>query len=160
MPSVSKKQHNLMAMVAHDPKAAKRLGIPQSVGQEFVSADKGKKFGSGGRPTLQKINRPKTNHGQSAIFKEGGEMKTKKMMDGGTAGLPPQAAARAAQALAARRTLPTQAQGARPFKKGGVATTGMGKVTAGGKRAFGEHTVQQKGHTKGKQVAMKKGGKC
>ena len=48
MPSVSKKQHNLMAMVAHDPKAAKRLGISQSVGKEFVSADKGKQFKKGG----------------------------------------------------------------------------------------------------------------
>ena len=48
MPSTSKKQHNLMAMVAHDPKAAKRLGIPQSVGKEFVTADKGKKFNQGG----------------------------------------------------------------------------------------------------------------
>ena len=42
MPSSSKKQHNLMAMVAHDPKAAKRLGIPQSVGRDFVEADKKK----------------------------------------------------------------------------------------------------------------------
>jgi hypothetical protein len=48
MPSKSKAQHNLMAMVAHDPKAAKRLGIPQSVGKEFVSADKGKQFKKGG----------------------------------------------------------------------------------------------------------------
>ena len=48
MPSISKKQHNLMAMVAHDPKAAKRLKIPQSVGQEFVKADKGRTFKSGG----------------------------------------------------------------------------------------------------------------
>jgi hypothetical protein len=42
MPSRSKSQHNLMAMVAHDPKAAKRLKIPQSVGKEFEAADKGK----------------------------------------------------------------------------------------------------------------------
>jgi len=48
MPSVSKKQHNLMALVANDPKAAKRLGIKQSVGKEFMSADKGKKFKEGG----------------------------------------------------------------------------------------------------------------
>lgn len=48
MPSKSKKQHNLMAMVAHDPAAAKRLGIPQSVGKEYVTADKGKKFREGG----------------------------------------------------------------------------------------------------------------
>ena len=49
MPSVSRKQHNLMAMVAHDPAAAKRLGIPQSVGQEFVKADTGHKFAKGGQ---------------------------------------------------------------------------------------------------------------
>ena len=48
MPSKSKAQHNLMAMVANDPAAAKRVGIPQSVGQEFVSADKGRNFNRGG----------------------------------------------------------------------------------------------------------------
>jgi len=48
MPSVSKKQHNLMAMVAHNPKAAKRVGIPQKVGKHFTDADKGRKFGEGG----------------------------------------------------------------------------------------------------------------
>ena len=37
-----------MAMVANDPKAAKRMGIPQSVGEEFMKADKGKKFAKGG----------------------------------------------------------------------------------------------------------------
>ena len=48
MPSVSSKQHNLMAMVAHDPAAAKRLGIPQKVGKEFMTADKGRTFSKGG----------------------------------------------------------------------------------------------------------------
>ena len=48
MPSVSKKQHNLMEMVAHNKAAAKRLGIPQSVGKDFASADKGKTFSRGG----------------------------------------------------------------------------------------------------------------
>lgn len=43
MPSVSQKQHNFMEMVAHDPKAAKRVGVPQSVGKEFAEADKAKK---------------------------------------------------------------------------------------------------------------------
>lgn len=63
MPSVSKKQHNLMAMVANDPKAAKRLGIPQSVGQDFTTADKGRKFGSGGADKA-KINKQNTRHGK------------------------------------------------------------------------------------------------
>jgi hypothetical protein len=44
MPSKSLAQHKMMEMVAHNPAAAKRVGIPQSVGQEFVQADKGKKF--------------------------------------------------------------------------------------------------------------------
>jgi len=48
VPSKSGKQHRLMALVANDPKAAKRLGIPQKVGEEFMKADKGRKFGSGG----------------------------------------------------------------------------------------------------------------
>lgn len=55
MPSVSKKQHNLMAMVANDPAAAKRLGIKQSVGKDFLEADKGKKFRGGGMPDGKEI---------------------------------------------------------------------------------------------------------
>lgn len=45
MPSVSQKQHNFMEMVAHDPVAAKRVGVPQSVGKEFALADVGRKLG-------------------------------------------------------------------------------------------------------------------
>jgi hypothetical protein len=41
VPSSSTKQARLMAMVAHDPAAAKRTGIPQSVGRDFNQADKG-----------------------------------------------------------------------------------------------------------------------
>ena len=48
MPSVSGKQHRLMALVANNPAAAKRLGVPQSVGKEFMKADKGRKFAGGG----------------------------------------------------------------------------------------------------------------
>ena len=65
MPSVSKKQHNFMAAVAKNPKFAKKVGIPRSVGEEFLTADKGKKFKEGGamkhsdmakdRPMMQKV---------------------------------------------------------------------------------------------------------
>lgn len=48
MPSKSKKQHNLMAAVANNPKFAKQVGTPQSVGKEYVEADKGRKFKEGG----------------------------------------------------------------------------------------------------------------
>lgn len=48
MPSTSKKQHNFMAAVAHNPSFAKKVGVPQSVGKEFNKADKGKTFKQGG----------------------------------------------------------------------------------------------------------------
>jgi len=48
MPSTSKKQHNFMEAVAHNPAFAKKAGVPQSVGKEFSNADKGRKFSKGG----------------------------------------------------------------------------------------------------------------
>jgi len=48
MPSVSKKQHNLMAAAAHNPKFAKKVGVPVSVAKEYNEADKGKRFKKGG----------------------------------------------------------------------------------------------------------------
>jgi hypothetical protein len=48
MPSVSKKQHNFMAAIANNPKFAKKVGVPKSVGEEFTKADKGKQFKRGG----------------------------------------------------------------------------------------------------------------
>jgi len=51
MPSKSKAQHNLMEAVAHSPKFAKKVGIPQTVGKDFAKADEGEKFKDGG-PSL------------------------------------------------------------------------------------------------------------
>jgi hypothetical protein len=48
MPSSSKKQHNFMEAVAHNPAFAKKAGVPQSVGKDFSAADKGRKFSKGG----------------------------------------------------------------------------------------------------------------
>ncbi len=48
MPSSSKKQHNFMEAVAHSPAFAKKAGVPQSVGKDFSTADKGRKFSKGG----------------------------------------------------------------------------------------------------------------
>ena len=110
MPSTSKKQHNLMAAVAKNPAFAKKVGIKQSVGEEFLKADKGRKFGLGGGVGITKggkgqINKQGTRAG--SIFgeqkevpnvnlnkytgkKEGGKVmatkKVKKMAFGGAAG--------------------------------------------------------------------------
>ena len=40
-----------MAAIAKNPAFAKKVGIKSSVGKEFLTADKGKKFGSGGMAT-------------------------------------------------------------------------------------------------------------
>jgi len=39
MPSKSPAQHRLMAAVAHNPEFAKKVGIAQRVGKEFMAAD-------------------------------------------------------------------------------------------------------------------------
>jgi len=63
MPSVSKKQHNFMAAIAKNPAFAKKAGVPQKVGADFLAADK--RTGVKTKPSLQKVNRPKTRHGAS-----------------------------------------------------------------------------------------------
>lgn len=54
MPSVSKKQHNFMAAIAKNPAFAKKVGIKPSIGEEFMKADKGRKFGKGGEAHAEK----------------------------------------------------------------------------------------------------------
>ena len=44
MPAVSAKQEKFMQAVAHNPKFAKKVGVPQSVGKEFTM----KKMNMGG----------------------------------------------------------------------------------------------------------------
>jgi hypothetical protein len=83
MPSVSKKQHNFMAAVAKNPAFAKKAGVPSSVGKEFLTADKGKKFRDGGmalksvdkdeNPGLSKL--PEGVRNKMGYMKKGGMMK-------------------------------------------------------------------------------------
>jgi hypothetical protein len=89
MPSKSKKQHNLMAAVANNPAFAKKVGISKSVGEEFMKADKTKKFGSGGslkavdaseNPGLSKL--PTEARNKMGYMKKGG-MAKKCMKEGG-----------------------------------------------------------------------------
>jgi hypothetical protein len=131
MPSHSKKQHNLMALVANDPAASKRLGIPQKVGKEFVEADKGRKFNQGGDMKeskammgkevafMKKKGAPKSmvKHEMAEMMgmKKGGA--AKKMMGGGKA-----------------------------YSAGGYTRAADG--------------IAKKGKTKGTQVKMMGGGKC
>ena len=190
MPSTSKKQHNFMAAVANNPAFAKKVGIKSSVGKEFIKADKGRKFGSGGmtRPDVQKVNKPKTQHGKMALFKEGGDtMATKKMNMGGYAdgGMP--------MVNKGGKMVPSfAADGVGKMAKGGMAHKDvkmdkgmmqkavnkhegrlhkgatMTKLAKGGmapskmgavKTGKTPDGVATKGKTKGTMIAMKRGGK-
>ena len=57
MPSHSAKQHKFMEAIAHSPSFAKKVGVPQSVGQDFASADKGRKFSKGGDTMATKMGK-------------------------------------------------------------------------------------------------------
>jgi hypothetical protein len=145
MPSKSKAQHNLMAGVAHNAAFAKKVGIPQSVGRDFAEADKGKKFSKGGassQAVRQSINQPKTNHGGQALFKQGGTMATKM-------GKPVMKPGMSTAKDGMKK--PTPMAGMMGMKKGGVATTGMGKVKTAAPSMNG---VATKGKTKGTQIVM------
>ena len=148
MPSVSQKQHNLMAMVANDPSAARRMGIPQSVGQDFATADKGKKFGGArSRADLQKINKPDTRQGKSELFKKGGEMKDSKAMLGKEMAFMKKKGAPASMMKHEKAEM-------MGMKKGGMAK----KMAAGGSASSRADGIAQRGKTKGKMMA--KGGKA
>jgi hypothetical protein len=83
-----------MAAVASNPKFAKKAGVPQSVGAEFLKADKGRKFKEGGEMKESKKMVGKElaflkakNAPKSMIKHEESEMKgMKKMAMGGSAG--------------------------------------------------------------------------
>ena len=177
MPATSLKQKKFMDAAAHNPTFAKQAGIPQSVSQDFSSASKGMKFGkgSGSRADIQSINKPKTNQGSQEFFKKGGSaMATKKMMAFEKSGKDVEKkgvkeGSKADMAMDKKQMASMKrGGGVKKMASGGMTTAKMGKVTAGGKRPHGEHSVQAKGHTKGTEVkmsgskplGMKKGGKA
>ena len=160
MPSKSSKQHNFMAMVANNPAAAKRVGVPQSVGQEFMGADKGKRFKSVGRADSQVANRPKTNQCKQELFSRGGEMKESKAMVGKEIAFmkkkgAPKSMIKHEMAEA----------GMKKMANGGITKAKMGAVKTAAPSRDG---VAAKGKTKGtmvkmgaaKPLGMKKGGYC
>lgn len=176
MPSVSQKQHNMMAMVANNPAKSKELGIPQSVGKDFLAADKGKKFGGGSRADSQVVNRPKTNQGKGELFAKGGQMKESKAMAKKEIAFMEKKGApksmikheKAEYGMKSGGRIP--AKGEHPVQKQAKRGAQMVKMAAGGlagghKSADG---IAQRGKTKGAQPAMsnskplgmKKGGYC
>ena len=141
-----------MAAVANNPAFAKKTGIPQSVGEEFMKADKGKKFGSGGaesRPDLQSVNNPKVHRGKMKLFAEGGNMKESKAMMKKEVSFMKKKGAPKAMVKHEMAEMKGMKKGGKAYASGGLA--------AGHKQADG---VASKGKTKAKQVKMMYGGKC
>jgi hypothetical protein len=137
MPSVSKKQHNFMAAVASNPKFAKKAGVPRSVGEEFLTADKGKIFKEGG--TMKKMN-----PGMMAMM---AKKKSMKMNDGGMPMVEKDG----------KKVPAFAADGKGKMAKGGMAMKKpVKKMMMGGMAKGGG--IEIKGKTKGKMIAMKKGG--
>ena len=78
-----------MAAVANNSSFAKKAGVPQSVGKDFTTADKGRKFSKGGDTMASKMNPGfmAMMAKKKAGAKTGGkaEMPMKKMNMGGSA---------------------------------------------------------------------------
>lgn len=90
MPAVSKKQEKFMRAVAENPKFAKKVGVPQSVGREFTKAEGGmaesKAMMKKEVAFMKKKGAPKSmvkHEMAEAGMKKGG--KVKKMASGGLA---------------------------------------------------------------------------
>ena len=133
MPSKTQAQHNLMALVANDPAASKRLGIPQKVGKEFMRADKGRKFNQGGEMKESKAMMGK----EIAFMKKKGAPKSMIKHEMAEAGM--------------------KKGGYAKKMMGGGMTYKSGGLASGHKAADG---IAKKGKTKAMQVKMMGGGKC
>lgn len=151
MPSVSKKQHNFMAAVAKNPGFAKKVGIPRSVGEEFLTADKGKKFREGGtmKPVDMKKNPgmaklPTAVRNKMGFMKEGGATHSDVKMD--------KKVVKKAVGMHEKQLHGGKKSDMSKLKSGGMACAPKKMAKGGG--------VEIKGKTKGTMIKMKKGGSC
>ena len=141
MPATSLKQKKFMDAVANNPAFAKKVGVPKAVGKDFSEASKGMKFGKGEqtRADRQKINKPKTDHGQMALFKKGGDMKESKEM------------------MKKEVSFMKKKGAPKSMLKHEMKEAGMKKMAKGGSASARADGIAVKGKTKGKFLA--KGGK-
>lgn len=139
MPSVSKKQHGFMAAIANNPKFAKKVGVSKSVGEEFMKADKGRKFREGGLKETDSESNPGLSKLPTEVRNKMGYMKKGGMAHEDVAKDKPMMTKVAAKAVKGHE------KRMHKMAKGGVT------------RADGCAT---KGKTKGKMVKMAGGGSC
>jgi hypothetical protein len=149
MPSSSKKQHKFMEAIAHNKAFAKKVGVPQSVGQEFSNADKGKTFKKGGDTMASKMN-PKMMAMMAARKKPampvGGRMGAdNQMMQAGA----PQPGTPG---------MPMKKGGMTKMAKGGMAQSDLSQDKKMIKKAMKQHDEQEHKGGKGTSLKLAKGG--
>jgi len=155
-----------MALVANNPEAAKRLGIPSKVGKEFMKADKGRKFGSGGPMKESKAMMKKEvsfmkkkGAPKSMIKHEEAEMEGKKMRKFAAGGMTAAQKAASSQRIATK--LGREYQG---YKPGGDPRAAQRAVMASPPRPSAPvaggaaNPVSGMGAAGGTQAMMRKGG--
>ena len=170
MPSKSAKQHRLMALVANNPGAAKRLGIPQSVGKEFMTADKGKKFGTGGNVNYTyggkgQINKQQTRGGSIyGVEKNIPNVNLNKYVGKKEGGM---ATDKLKKLFKGKESMKEELAEAKAIKSGKITPMEYAKgekmeghKMGGRMMAKGEHPVQKQSKRGAEMVKMAKGGKC
>jgi hypothetical protein len=151
MPSVSKKQHGFMAAVANNPKFAKKVGVSKSVGEDYMKADKGRKFKEGGLKETNSESNPGLAKLPTEVRNKMGYMKKGGMAHSDMAKDKPM------MKKVAKEEVKSHEKAMHGMKKGGMACAPKKMAKGGVTRADG---CVSKGHTKGKMVTMKKGGAC
>ena len=155
-----------MALVANDPKAAKRLGIKQSVGEEFMKADKGRKFKEGGalkevdsseNPGLSKL--PTEVRNKMGYMKKGGMAKS--YAKGGCATKSDAKMIAKKEVKGHESSMHKMKKGGacKGYAKGGMIEKGTGEKYAS-KAAMMKHEKKESKAEEMKEHGMKKGGMC
>jgi hypothetical protein len=168
MPSSSAKQHKFMEAVAHNPAFAKKVGVPQSVGKDFSTADKGKTFKRGGEmatkmdPKMMAMMAAKKRGAMAAPAAPSGGMMGGMggMKKGGMANFEKSGkdVEKKGMKEGSKADMALDKKQMAGMKKGGAAKKmATGGLAAAHKAADG---VASKGKTKAKQVTMKRGGKA
>jgi hypothetical protein len=160
MPSTSKKQHNFMEAIAHSPSFAKKVGVPQTVGQDFAKADKGRKFFKGGDMNSKMKMFEKSGKDMEKGMREGSKadmaMDKKQMMGMKKGGMAEGGMSDKAQDKAMIKKAFKQHDAQE--HKGGKGTSL--KLAKGGTFRASANGVAQRGKTKGTQIKMSMGGKA